>query len=148
MQKEEHPHDENDGDATPEDFDSANELMPKEEAPIPNNIKFDLGPYCPICTTTGYRCVCKDEESDWDGTVVTYHPVPVAQIRQSWFQPETVSMMSQGTAKMTPQGESAPNSLKSERTQTSSDYMESDWDKDLDQILDYPSRLYNDCRKP
>ena len=52
--------------------------------------------------------------------------------------------MSQTTVKMTPQGESAPNSPRSERTQTASEYMESDWDEDLDQILDYPSRPYND----
>ena len=70
------PHDEIYGDATPEDFDSAKKSMPKEEVPISNNIKFDLDPYCPICTPMGYKCVCKDEEADWDGTVVTYHPVP------------------------------------------------------------------------
>ena len=57
-------------------------------------------------------------------------------------------MTPQETAKMTPQGESTPNSPRSERSQTASEYMESDWDEDLDQIPDYPSRLYNDCRKP
>ena len=124
--------------------------MLKEEALIPNKIKFKLGPYCPICTPTGYRCMCNDKESDWDGTVVTYHPVPQAQIQESWFQPqpETVRMTPQGTAKMTPHGESAPNSPRSERTQTTSEYMELHCIKDLDQIPDYLSRPYNDYRKP
>ena len=49
---------------------------------------------------------------------------------------------------MTPQGESTPNSPRSERTQTTSEYIESDWDDNLDLIPDYPSRPYNDHRKP
>ena len=82
--------------------------------------------------------------------MVTYHPVPKAQIKQSMFQhqPETLRMMPHGTAKITLQGESAPNSPRSERTHTVSEYMELDYDEDLDQILDYPSRPYNDHRKP
>ena len=39
-QKEECPHDENDGDAATGDSDSANRSMLREEAPIPNKIKF------------------------------------------------------------------------------------------------------------
>ena len=147
--KEECPHDEKDGDATTEDSDSSHGSMPREEAPVPNKIKFELGPYCPVCTPAGYRCVCSTKESDWDGIMVTYHHMPHAQIKQSWFQsqPETVRMTPQTLVMMTPQGESAPNSPRSERTQTTSEYMESDWDEDLDQIPDYPSRPYYNQKK-
>ena len=62
--KKEQPHDENDGDATTEDSDSAHRSMPKEEAPVPNRIKFKLGLYCPVCTPAGYRCVCSTEDLD------------------------------------------------------------------------------------
>ena len=68
-----------------------------------------------------------------------YHPVPQAEIKQSWFQPKK--------AKVTPQGDAVPNSPRSERIQATSKYMESDWDEDLEQVMDYPSRPYNDCRK-
>ena len=73
-QKEECPHDENDRGAAAEDSNSAHRSMLREEALVPNKIKFEMGPYCPICTPTGYRCMCNDEGSDWNGTVVTYHP--------------------------------------------------------------------------
>ena len=56
-QKGECPHDENDGDVTTEDSNSANGLMLREEALIPNKIKFELGAYCLICSPTGYMCV-------------------------------------------------------------------------------------------
>ena len=36
-QKEEHPHDDIDGNTIPDNYVSANESMPREEAPIPNN---------------------------------------------------------------------------------------------------------------
>ena len=114
--------------------------MLREEAPIPNNIKFELGPYCLHCTPTGYKCICNNEELDWDGTVVIYHPVPQAEIKQSWFLPEK--------ARMTPQEDIMPNSPRSERTLAMSECMESDWDADLDHVPDYPSRPYNDCTKP
>ena len=97
--------------------------MPQEEAPVPNRIKSDLGPYCPVCTPAGYRCVCNTVESDWDDTVTTYQPVPQVQIKPSWFQAQ---MMPQTLAKMTPQGESAPNSPRSESTQTASEQMDPD----------------------
>ena len=64
-QKEEHPHDKNGGDATAEDSDSANGSMPREEAPIPNKMKFKLGPYCPICTPAGYRCMKNQTGTAW-----------------------------------------------------------------------------------
>ena len=39
-QKEDHPCKENDGNATPDDYDSTNRSMLREEAPIHNKIKF------------------------------------------------------------------------------------------------------------
>ena len=44
-----HLHNEADNNINPNDYDSANESMPRKEAPIPNKIKFYLGPYWPCC---------------------------------------------------------------------------------------------------
>ena len=78
-----HPHDEADNNVTPKDYDSANQSMPRKKVPIPNKIKFN--PYCPCCTPTGYRCICNDTESDWEGMVEIYHPVPQAKINNPGF---------------------------------------------------------------
>ena len=124
--------------------------MPLQEALLPNRIKFHLEPYYPVCTPTGYRCVCNTEESNCDDMVITYQPMPQAHIKHSWFQPqpESARMTPQTLAKMTPQGESAPNSPRPERTQRASEQMESHWDEELDLVPDYPSRPYNDRRNP
>ena len=50
----------------PNDSDRTYKSMPEEEAPTPNKIKIDLGPYCPVCTPLGYRCICHDQELDQD----------------------------------------------------------------------------------
>ena len=109
--------------------DSANESMPREEVGFPNKIKFDLGLYCPSCTLTGYRCICNDEESDWDGTVETYHPLPQAEIKQSWLLHEET--------KKTPHCSIKSNSPKPEKAHTPLECMESDWDADLEKVPDY-----------
>ena len=71
-----HPNDETNNNIGPGDYGSMNESMPREEAPIPNKIKFDLGPYYPSCTPAGYRCICNDIELDWDNMIETCHPLP------------------------------------------------------------------------
>ena len=106
--------------------------MPWEEALAPNRLESDEGPYYPVCTPAGYRCVCNTEEADWDDIVITYQPVPQVQIKQSWFQLQPARMMLQTLAKLKPWGESVHNSPRSKRSQTASEQMESDWDEDLD----------------
>ena len=79
---------------SPKHSDSAHESMPKEEALAPNKIKIDLGQYCPVCTPIGYRCVCHEQESEWDDNHEQPHQqIPKARIETSWFFPEETKKM-------------------------------------------------------
>ena len=92
-------------------------------------------------TLIGYRCVCKEQESDWDDTVKSNNTLPQARIERSWFYPEETRKI--------PCGNMMSNSPRPEKAQTpSEECMESDWDADLDQVPDYQSRPHADHRKP
>ena len=132
-------HDETNNNITPNDFDSVSKLMPMEENPIPNNIKFDLGPYFPSCTPAGYRCISNDIDLDWDGMVETYHPLPKAEIKQSWFLHDETKKMPHNSPK--------PSSPKPEKAQTPLECIELEWDTDLDEVSDYLSQPHNDQRE-
>ena len=122
------------------DCDSTNKSMPEEEALTLEKLKINKGPYCPICTPKGYRCVCKDQESEWDDMVEMNKSIPQARIKRSWFYPEET--------KKAPHGNMMSNSPRSEKLQTpSEECIESDWDTNLNQVSDYPSRPHADCRK-
>ena len=113
--------------------------MTEDGPPTIEKPKINEGPYCPVGDLVGYRCICKDEVSDWDDMVDVNKLVPQARIERSWFYPEETRKM--------PNGSMMINSPRSENT-PSEVCMESDWDADLDQVPDYQSRPCNNCRKP
>ena len=114
--------------------------MPETEAPTPNKIKIDLVPYWPICTPLGYRCVCKEPESDWDDYREEPHqPIPQARIGRSWFLPEETKKMPCSSVLSNP-----PPQKKKVQSPPSEENTESDWDVDSDQVLDFASRPHAD----
>ena len=69
--------------------------MPAEAGPRQNQVKIDLGPYCPVYIPPGYRCNCQEPESDWDDDNEQFHQqtVPKSRIEGSWFLPEEMKKM-------------------------------------------------------
>ena len=68
--------------------DSTHESTPEDEAPTIEKLKINEGPYCPVCTPVGHRCICKDEVSDLDDMIDVNKLMPQAKIERSWFYPE------------------------------------------------------------